>query len=576
MMTTRPWPFATLPLLALALAAPALAASPPPSSILVDDVIGVTPDGKGGLERFSGLLIDSEGRIAAIYRDKEKRPRKVAYKVDGKRRFVVPGMIDAHAHVMETGFARMTLDLSAARSLDEALSRIAAYVAAHPDRAWIEGGGWNQVNWGLDRMPTAAELDRVTGGKPAVLSRVDGHAAWANSAALAAARVTEATADPTGGRIERIAGSRQPAGVLVDAAQDLVLSKVPPPRPSDRDTAFGEAQLAFLAQGVTSVADMGTTIQDWQAFRRAGDAGTLRVRIVSYAMGVDNMALIGGSRPSPWLYGDRLKIQGLKLMLDGALGSRGAWLKAPYADAPDTSGLARMNETQLGNLMSRAAIDNFQVAVHAIGDKANETVLDTIDQLSATYKGDRRWRIEHAQVVATTDIARFGAHGTVASMQPQHQPSDRVMAEARLGPERLAGAYAWKSIAATGAVLAFGSDTPVEPPQPFLGLAAAVSRQGADGQPPAGWQPQERLALPQALAAYTSGAAYAMFAEDRLGRLARGMKADFLFVDRDITAATPEALRQTKVLETWINGQQAWSAARGVAKPGTEAQKERR
>jgi hypothetical protein len=225
-----------------------------------------------------------------------------------------------------------------------------------------------------------------------------------------------------------------------------------------------------------------------------------------------------------------------------------------------------MNETQLGNLMSRAAIDNFQVAVHAIGDKANETVLDTIDQLSDTYKGDRRWRIEHAQIVAPADIARFGKFGVVASMQPQHQPSDRTMAEARLGPDRLAGAYAWRSIAATGATLAFGSDTPVEPPTPFVGLAAAISRQGADGQPAGGWQPQERLTLAQALTAYTAGAAYAMFAEDRLGRIGPGKKADFLFIDRDPTTASPDALRQTKVLETWINGQQAWSAARGVAK----------
>jgi predicted amidohydrolase YtcJ len=216
--------------------------------------------------------------------------------------------------------------------------------------------------------------------------------------------------------------------------------------------------------------------------------------------------------------------------------------------------------------MSRAAIDNFQVAVHAIGDKANETVLDTIDQLEDTYKGDRRWRIEHAQIVAPADIARFGKFGIVASMQPQHEPSDRTMAEARLGHGRLAGAYAWRSIAATGATLAFGSDTPVEPPAPFLGLAAAISRQGADGQPAGGWQPQERLTLAQAMAAYTSGAAYAMFAEDRLGLIAPGKKADFLFVDRDPTTASPDALRQTKVLETWINGQQAWSAARGVAK----------
>ncbi|VWX52834.1 Metal-dependent hydrolase [Novosphingobium sp. 9U] len=561
---SRSWKLVALPLLVLA--APALAKDPPPTGTLVDNVVGITPDGKGGVERFTGLLIDGNGNIAATYRDKESRPKRVAYKVDGKGRVVVPGLIDAHVHVMETGFARMTLDLSGARSLEEALVMVRAYVAAHPDRAWIEGGGWNQANWATDRMPTSVELDRVTGGKPAFLTRVDGHAAWVNSAALAAAGVTDATADPAGGRIERTAGSRRPAGVLVDAAQELVRAKVPPPRPSDRDTAFGEAQLEFLAQGVTAVADMGTTIQDWQAYRRAGDAGNLRIRIVSYAKGVDNMELIGGSGPSAWLYGDRLKIQGVKLYLDGALGSRGAWLKAPYADAPETSGLPRMSETQLGNLMSRAAIDNFQVAVHAIGDKANETALDTIDQLSDTYKGDRRWRIEHAQVLAPADIGRFAAHGTIASMQPQHEASDRLMAEARLGPQRLAGAYAWKSVSAAGARLAFGSDTPVEPPSPFVGLAVAVSRQGADGQPAGGWQPQERLTFSQALAGYTTGAAYAMFAEDRLGRIAPGMKADFLFIDRDPTTATPDSLRQTKVLETWISGVQAWSAARGVSR----------
>lgn len=552
---------------ALALPLFALTAQGACADVLVDDVVGITPDGKGGLERFTGLLIDDSGHIAAVYREKDKRPKKVAYKVDGKGRVLVPGMIDAHTHVMDTGFAKMTLDLSAARSLEEALARITAYVAAHPDRAWIEGGGWNQVNWGLDRMPTAAELDRATGGKPAFLTRVDGHAAWVNSAALAAGGVTEATADPAGGRVERIEGSRKPAGVLVDAAQALVAVKVPQPRPSDRDTAFGEAQIEFLSQGVTAVADMGTTIRDWQAYRRAGDAGNLRIRIVAYAGGVDDMVLIGGPGPTRWLYGDRLKLQGVKLYLDGALGSRGAWLKAPYADSAGITGLPRLTETQLGNQMSRAAIDGFQVAVHAIGDKANELALDTIEQLSATYKGDRRWRIEHAQIVDTADIARFGAHGTVASMQPQHQASDRIMAEARLGPSRLSGAYAWKSLAGAGAKLAFGSDTPVEPAQPFTGMAVAISRQGADAQPFGGWQPQERLTIGEAMAAYTTGAAYAMFAEDRLGRLARGMRADFLFVDRDPTTVPPEALRQTKVLETWINGQQAWSAARGAAKP---------
>ncbi len=557
---------------ALLLASTAIAASPAlaPSvfaDVLVDNVDGVTADGKGGVERFEGFLIDGEGRIAEVYRHGDKRPKKVDYQVDGKGRAVVPGMIDGHGHVMGTGFAKMTLDLSMAKTLDEALSRIAAWAAAHPDAPWILGSGWNQVQWGLDRMPTAAELDGATGGKPAWLTRVDGHAGWANSAAIAAAGITATTANPPGGEILRTAGAKQPSGVFVDGAMALVEAKMPRPRPEDRDTALGEAQLALLAQGVTTIADMGTSIEDWQSMRRAADAGRLRIRIVTYADGIDNMMLIGGPRPTPWLYDDHLKMNGVKLYLDGALGSRGAWLKQPYADAPGTRGLPRMNETQLSNLMSRAAMDNFQVAVHAIGDQANAAVLDSIEELSATYKGDRRWRIEHAQIVDPADLPRFGKFGTIASMQPQHEASDRTMAEARLGPGRLAGAYAWKSIAATGAKLAFGSDTPVEPAQPFLGLAVAITRQGADGQPFNGWQPQEALSRDAALSAYTTGAAYAMFAEDRLGRIAKGYRADFLFVDADPMLAAPDKLRATQVLETWIGGKLAWSASKDRVVP---------
>lgn len=535
-------------------------AEPPVAGTLIDNVDGLTPDGKGGIEHFTGFLITPDGHIGQVYHSGDKRPQRVDYKLDGQGRVVVPGMIDAHGHVMPTGFAKMTLDLSATRSLDEALSRTAAWTAAHPDAPWILGTGWNQMLWGLGRMPTAAELDAVTGGKPAWLTRVDGHAGWANSAALEAAGITAATPDPAGGEILRVTGGRKPAGVFVDAATALVGDKVPQPRPEDRDTALGEAQLAFLAQGVTAIADMGTSIEDWQAFRRAADLGHLRIRIVAYAAGIDNMRLIGGPGPTLWLYQDRLKMNGLKLFLDGALGSRGAWLKQPYADDAKTTGLPQMNRTQLGNLMSRAAIDNFQVAVHAIGDKANATVLDAIDELSETYKGDRRWRIEHAQIIDPADIARFGEHGVIASMQPQHEASDRLMAEARLGPDRLAGAYAWKSLAAAGATLAFGSDTPVEPALPFEGIAVAITRQGDDGQPFLGWQPQEILSREAAINAYTTGAAYAMFAEDKLGRIAKGYDADFLFVDTDPMLATPEQIRKTKVLETWIGGQRAWAA----------------
>lgn len=564
--------FATRALLATALscalaAGPAMARKkvaeePATPGTLIDNVDGVTPDGKGGVEHFQALLIDRDGRVAAVYRSGDRRPQRVDYRLDGKGRVLVPGMIDAHGHVMDTGFARMTLDLSATRSLDEALGRIAAWAAAHPDAPWIIGSGWNQVQWGLGRMPTAAELDAVTGGKPAWLSRIDGHAGWANSAALAAAGITAATPDPAGGEILRTAGGKTPAGVLVDAASSLVETKVPKPRPEDRDTALAEAQLALLAQGVTAIADMGTSIEDWQTYRRAADLGRLRVRVIAYARGVEAMSLIGGPAPTPWLYDDRLKMNGVKLLLDGALGSRGAWLKAPYADAPKSRGLPQMNQTQLGNLMSRAAIDNFQVAVHAIGDQANAAVLDAVAELAETYKGDRRWRIEHAQVVDPADIPRFARLGVVASMQPQHQASDRTMAEARLGPGRLAGAYAWKSMLASGARLAFGSDTPVERPRPFEGIAVAVSRTGADGEPYGGWQSQEVIGREAALAAYTTGAAWAMFAEDRLGRIAKGYRADFLFVDTDPMLAPPEQIRKTRVLETWIGGQLAWSAAR--------------
>ncbi|WP_200844671.1 MULTISPECIES: amidohydrolase [unclassified Novosphingobium] len=556
-------------------------ASPALADILVDNVEGVSADGKGGIDHFEGFLIGPDGHVLQVFHRGDKRPKKVDYQVDGKGRVVVPGMIDAHGHVMATGFAKMTLDLSAAKSLDEALSRVAAWVAAHPEAPWVLGSGWNQASWnkdgsGPDRMPTAAELDQVTGGKPAWLVRVDGHAGWANSAALSAAGVSAASADPAGGQILRTAGSRAPAGVLIDAATALIEAKLPHPRPDDRDSALGEAQLALLAAGVTTIADMGTTIEDWQAFRRAADRGDLRVRIVSYAAGIDNMSLIGGPRPTQWLYEDRLKMNGVKFYLDGALGSRGAWLKAPYADDAKAKGLARMSQTQLGNLMSRAAIDNFQVAVHAIGDEANATVLDSIEELSATYKGDRRWRIEHAQIVDPADIPRFGRNGVIASMQPQHEASDRTMAEARLGPARLAGAYAWKSISAAGATLAFGSDTPVEPAHPFEGFAVAISRTGADGQPAGGWQPQEVLSREAALAAYTTGAAYSLFAEDRLGRIAKGYRADFLFVDNDPMTAAPEQVRSTRVLETWIGGKLAWSAAQDGGKAGVRRERDPR
>lgn len=529
---------------------------------LVDNVNGMTLDKDGRVVRFQAMLVTPDGTVAKLLAAKDKRPDKLDWRVDLKGRYLLPGMIDAHGHVMELGFRALELDLSDTKSLAEAQAKIRDYAAANPDKSWIIGGGWNQEAWGLGRFPTTADLDAAVGDRPVWLARADGHASWGNSAALKAAGVTAKTVAPAGGRIEKGAGST-PAGVFVDAAQDLVARVVPRPLGKDRNAAFLKAQAILLGYGVTATADMGTSIDDWLTYRRIGDNGGLRLRIMSYGMGVDTTVQIGAVGPSPWLYGDRLKLVGVKLYADGALGSRGAWLKAPYADAPGQSGAGFMSDTVMRNWMSRAAMDGYQVAVHAIGDRANAEALDAIEEMAQTYKGDRRWRIEHAQIVDPADLPRFGKYGTIASMQPVHQTSDRQMAEARLGIApgnggRLTGAYAWASMLRNGAKLAFGSDYPVERPDPWAGWAAAFTRQDANGQPFGGWHPEEAVTREQAWWAYTGGAAYAGFAEDRIGRLAPGLKADFIVIDRDPLLASPTDLRATKVEETWIGGQKVW------------------
>ena len=525
---------------------------------IVDNVNGITLDAKGAVVRFEALQIDPYGKVVAVYAKGQKRPRKLVWRLDLKGATIVPGMIDAHGHFMGLGFQQLQLDLAASTSLDDALARIGAY--ADKSRAkWILGRGWNQESWQLGRFPTAADLDRAVRDRPVWLERVDGHAGWANSKALELAGITAATKDPAGGRIERDA-SGKPTGVLVDAATDLVGKIVPQPTPRERNAAFLAAQEKLLSLGITATADMGTTIDDWETIRGMADIGQLHLRIMSYAHGVDTALRVAGAGPTPWLYGDRLRMGGIKLYADGALGSRGAWLKADYADAPGNKGLGFLADDQLLNLMARGAMDNFQIAVHAIGDRANSQVLDAVQILSETYKGDRRWRIEHAQILDPKDLPRFAQLGVIASMQPVHQTSDRVMAEARLGPDRLAGAYAWRTLLRSGARLAFGSDYPVESPDPWAGWAASFTRQDAAGNPPGGWRPEEKLTREEGWAGFTIGAAYAGFADDKIGRLAPGLWADFLILDRDPLAASPAELRATKVLETWVGGRRAWGA----------------
>ncbi len=553
----------------LSLSAPAAA------DTLIDNVNGITLDAEGRVVRFSGLLVSDEGKVirlvtvreapsvAAPSRKRRKGDPSAAtapqptYRLDGRGRTMIPGMIDGHGHVMALGWRLLTLDLSAATSLEDAKARIAAYASANPGQKWIIGSGWNQETWKLGRFPTAADLDGAVADRPVWLERVDGHAGWANSAALAAAGIKAGTPTPVGGRIELASG--KPTGLFVDAAMELITRHVPPPLSKERDLAFFKAQQLLLSLGITGIADMGTSVDDWMAYRRAGDRGALAVRIFGYSAGIEPMLAIAGGEPTPWLYGDRLRLGGVKLYADGALGSRGAWLKSPYADQPGWRGLQFTEDTRLQNLMSRAAMDGFQIAVHAIGDAANAQALSAFEEMNATYKGDRRWRIEHAQILDPADIPRFARAGVIASMQPVLQTSDRMMAQARLGPSRLAGAYAWNSLMSSGARLVFGSGVPVENPNPFVGLAVSMTREDADGQPFGGWQPQERILREAAFAAFTINAAWASFADTKTGRLAPGLWADFLFVDRDPFAATPAEIRSIKVLETWIGGRKVYT-----------------
>ncbi len=507
--------------------------SPAQADVLIENVKGITLDAEGEIQRFEALVIDDDGRVAQIIAEDENRPR-TDYLEDGEGRIMLPGMIDAHAHVMGVGFGALTLDLSDTNSLDEALEKIRVFAAENEARPWILGRGWNQEKWGLGRFPTAEELDSAVSDRPVYLQRVDGHAGWANSLALRAAGVTASSKSPAGGRIERLADGKTPSGIFVDAAESLINDAIPAPRPNERDLAFFEAQKVFHRQGITAVADMGTTIEEWQAFRRAGDAGSLTLRIMSYAASVDQALLIAGSDPSPWLYDDKLRLNGVKMYLDGALGSRGAWLKAPYADDLDNTGLPLMGPTRLRNNLVRSAQGGFQPAVHAIGDAANAEALNAITEIAESFPQDLRWRIEHAQIVDPVDLPKFAQAGIIASMQPVHQTSDHVHGRGADGSRP-----AWRCLCVgarscdLGGRLAFGSDAPVELANPFAGLAVAITRQNADGEPAGGWRSQERVTREQALTAFTADAAYAGFAEGRFGRLLPGERADFIFVDTD-------------------------------------------
>jgi predicted amidohydrolase YtcJ len=530
-----------------ALLVAALLTSPAFADTLIDHANGIQVGADGAIAHFDGLLVGDDGKVVRVLRKGEARPKADAT-IDAQGRTLLPGLIDAHGHVMDLGYSALRLNVNGTKSLAELQQRLRDYAAAHPHEKWILGFGWNQESWPDKRFPTSADLDAIVSDRPVVLERVDGHAVVANSAALKAAGVTADTKAPAGGEIHD--------GLFVDAARSLIDGAIPKPTEAQMDVALAKAQDILLGYGVTGVGSMSTSLADWNAFKRAGDANRLHVRLMAYLLGVEPLKAV--PHPTAWMYGDHLRAVGVKLFADGALGSRGAWLKKPYADKPDTTGLQFHSDAEYMALADTAAAAGFQIATHAIGDAADAQVITAYGALAKKYPGDRRWRIEHFQIVDPADIPRLKGAGIIASMQPTHQTSDRLMAEARLGPDRLKGAYAWQTVEKLGIPLAFGSDFPVESPNPFPGLSAGVSRQDINGQPPGGWMPAERLSFAQALAAFTRGAAYAGFAEQKIGALEPGKWADFILVDRDPTAVDAQALARTQVLETWVAGKKVW------------------
>lgn len=491
--------------------------------------------------------------------------------------FVMPGFNDAHAHLGDAGRIKLSVDVTGAKSLTEMLARVkAAAKAAAPD-AWLTGGGWDHTLWSSKTLPTKADLDKVTEGHPAFLVRVDGHIAIANTAALNAAGITKTTPDPQGGKIDRDANG-EATGIIRETAQALIDKHIPPPPPALRRRGIELALADAVDHGVTSVQDFSDW-QDFLVYEQLEKEGKLPARISEWLPFNDSLDQLKQMRTHHPADDPMLHTSMLKGFMDGSLGSRTAALKAPYSDDPGNSGIPRYEQAQLNQMAIERAQAGFQMGFHAIGDRAVSMALDAFaaaqgsGPLNATMQPMRapngrkiihatllgpRNRIEHSQVVDPADFARYKQLGVIASMQPNHLLTDMAWAEQRLGPQRARYAYAWKSFLDAGVPLAFGTDYPVEPITPFRGVYAAVTRMNEAGTQT--YFPEEKLTIWQALYAYTQGSAYAEFAESRKGRLANGYYADFVVLDRDITAVAPPEILKTQVLRTVVNGQTVYQA----------------
>jgi predicted amidohydrolase YtcJ len=466
-----------------------------------------------------------------------------------------PGLADAHGHVALLGRWRNEVGCAGAASADECAARAAERAREVPPGTWIRGNGWDQNRWPGGRFPTADALSRALPRHPAALSRVDAHAVWVNAEALAAAGIDARTPDPAGGRILRDERG-QPSGVLLDAAQDLVLDRIPPPGPRELEEALLRGLGELVRRGIAAVHDAGVPDDVLAVYRRLAAEDRLPVRVYAMLDGERPAAEVADAmaRAREWEHAQRLTVRAVKLFADGALGSRGAALHEDYADEPGNRGLLLAAPEALAARVAAVCAAGFQPAVHAIGDRALTVVLDALDAAArAADVRPLRPRIEHLQIVLSRHLPRLVRLGAVASVQPLHLAADAAWAPARLGAgtERLRGAYAFRTLREAGVPLAFGSDFPVMDPEPLAGLAAAETRASPDGSLLA---PEERLGRAEALAAFTTGAAYAAFAEGRRGMVREGFDADLTLFDGDIGAGTVEQLRGLAVTHTIVGG----------------------
>lgn len=503
----------------------------------------------------AALAWDDAGRIVAVG-TREEVVAKVpdATLVDANGAVVVPGLIDAHAHVLGLGLSLLNADLRGTRSKSEIIERLQAHAKQLPPQAWIVGRGWDQNAWDRKEFPTALDLDAAFPDRPVSLERIDGHATWINTAAMhKIGRSLDGDWQPDGGRILRVDGKA--TGVLIDGASALVDGAMPAPDAELKRKAYRLAFADLVANGITGVHDAGVSLDDLGVLRGLADAGELPLRIYTMA-DADHAALDALCKNGLYAHpSGRLSMRAVKLYMDGALGSRGAALLADYSDDPGNRGILVTSPDELARIVRKAKGCGVQVATHAIGDRGNRLVLDAYAAaLGEDAKTDHRWRIEHAQVVDLADIPRFAQLKLTASMQPTHATSDMPWAPARLGEKRLAGAYAWQRFVKAGVPLALGSDFPVEKVSPLLGLYAAITREDLDGKPAGGWLPQQRLTREQALAGFTRDAAKAQFAEKELGALVPGMRADFVLLDADPLTAPEAKLPSLKILATYVDG----------------------